>query len=99
MRHASYSTRRATGLAQLSWTDGRIAPVAFAWWLFGDIVAIANPRTARAPGSPPTRRSAHWLIGLGLFFTLFWAIGISTAIGGRYESEDATIIGAYRYET
>src|SRR3954470_24695207 len=54
---------------------------------------------APGPANPPTRRSAHWLIGIGLFVTLFSAIGISTAVGGRYESEDATIIGKYTVET
>src|SRR4051794_21907484 len=39
------------------------------------------------------------MIGLGLFFTLFWAIGISTAVRGRYEPEDATIIGAVRHQS
>jgi hypothetical protein len=58
-----------------------------------------NPRAAKGPRTPPTRRSARWLTGVGLFVTLFSAIGISTAVGGKYESEDATIIGKYAVET
>ena len=62
-------------------------------WMFGDIVSVVAPRVERGPR--PTRRAARWLIGIGLFVTLFGAIGVAGEAGAVLEKQDATVIRRY----
>jgi len=64
------------------------------WW-FGDIASVFAPAVDRGAGHPPTRRSARWLIGIGLFLTLFGAIGVAGEFGAQLERQDATVLGRY----
>jgi hypothetical protein len=63
-------------------------------WLFGDIASIVAPRVERGPRRPPTRRSARWLIGIGLFLALTGVIGFA---GERepLEKQSATVVGRF----
>src|SRR3954452_15137608 len=62
--------------------------------MFGDIAGVFAPRVDRGPR--PTRRAARWLIGIGLFVTLFGAIGMGEELGSPLERQDATVTGRYR---
>jgi len=64
-------------------------------WLFGDIVSAFAPRVDRGAGSAPTRRAGRWLIGLGIFVTLFGAIGVIAEAGTQLERQSATVIDRY----
>ena len=64
-------------------------------WLFGDIASVVAPRIERGPRRPPTRRSARWLTGIGLFLTLFSAIGVAGEAGSKLERQPATVVGRY----
>ena len=64
-------------------------------WLFGDIVSIVAPRVERGPRRPPTRRSARWLIAVGVFVTLFGAIGFAGEAGTQLEKQPATVLGRF----
>ena len=63
------------------------------WW-FGDIASVFAPAVDRGPRAAPTRRSARWLIGIGLFITLFGVIG-ATESAAPLEHQDATVVGLY----
>jgi hypothetical protein len=67
----------------------------FARWLFGDIAAIVAPRVDRGPRGTPTRRAARWLIGIGLFVTLFGALGVAAETETVLEKQPATVLGRY----
>src|SRR3954468_9648796 len=69
---------------------------AFGRWMFGDIASVVAPAVDRGPHKPPTRRSARWLIGIGLFVTLFGAIGVAGQTGDVLERQDATAVERYR---
>ena len=64
-------------------------------WLFGDIASVVAPRIERGPRRAPTRYSARWLIGVGLFVTLFGAIGYAGESGTTLDRQSATVIGRY----
>ena len=64
-------------------------------WLFGDIVSAFAPRVDRGAGRAPTRRAGRWLIGFGIFVTLFGAIGMSQEVGAQLERQPATVIDTY----
>jgi hypothetical protein len=64
-------------------------------WLFGDIASVVAPRVERGPGRAPTRRSARWLIGFGVFVTLFGAIGFAGETGAKLERQRATVLSRY----
>ena len=67
---------------------------AFSRWLFGDIASVVAPSVDRGP-RPPTRRAARWLIGIGLFVTLFGAIGVAAEAGAVLERQDAVVTGRF----
>ena len=62
-------------------------------WMFGDIAGVFAPRVERGPR--PTRRAARWLIAIGVFVTLFGAIGMGQELGSPLERQDATVTGRY----
>lgn len=62
-------------------------------WMFGDMAGVFAPRVERGPR--PTRTAARWLIGIGVFVTLFGAIGIGEELGTPLERQDATVTGRY----
>jgi hypothetical protein len=64
------------------------------WWFAQDLVNLADPSFDRR-GKEATRRAARWLIGIGIFLTLFGAIGISEEAGAQYELQPATVTGRY----
>ena len=64
-------------------------------WLFGDIVSVIAPRVERGAGRAPRRRAGRWLIGLGIFLTLFGGIGIIAETETVLEHQPATVIGRY----
>jgi hypothetical protein len=64
-------------------------------WLFGDIVSAFAPRVDRGAGRAPTRRAGRWLIGLGIFVTLFGAIGVVAETGSQLERQSATVVDRY----
>jgi hypothetical protein len=71
---------------------------ALARWLFGDIVSVVAPRVERGPRRAPTRRSARRLIALGVFVTLFGAIGFAGEAGRTLERQPATVLGRFTTE-
>jgi hypothetical protein len=64
-------------------------------WLFGDIASVVAPRIERGPRRAPTRRSARWLIGAGVFVTLFGGIGFAAESGTNLERQSATVLARY----
>jgi hypothetical protein len=64
-------------------------------WLFGDIASVVAPRIDRGPRRAPTRRSSRWLIGIGLFVTLFGAIGFAGESGAKLERQQATVVDRF----
>ena len=64
-------------------------------WLFGDIASVFAPRVERGPRRPPTRRSARWLIGIGVFVTLIGVIGFAGESGAKLERQPATVVGRF----
>ena len=64
-------------------------------WLFGDIASVVAPRVERGPRRAPTRVSARWLIGIGLFVTLFGAIGFAGETGAKLERQSASVLSRY----
>jgi hypothetical protein len=68
---------------------------AFGRWLFGDIASVVAPRVERGPRRTPTRRSARWLIGFGVFLTLFGAMGFAAEAGAKLERQPATVLLRY----
>jgi hypothetical protein len=64
------------------------------WWFAQDLVNAFDPAFDRR-GKEATRRAARWLIGIGIFVTLFGAIGISEEAGAQYELQPATVTGRY----
>ena len=64
-------------------------------WLFGDLVSAFAPRVDRGAGAAPTRRAGRWLVGFGIFVTLFGAIGVIAETGTVLERQSATVIDRY----
>src|SRR5690242_18665045 len=64
-------------------------------WLVGDIVSAFAPRVDRGAGKAPTRRAGRWLIGFGIFVTLFGAIGVVAETETVLERQSATVIDRY----
>lgn len=64
-------------------------------WLFGDIASAFSPRVERGAGKAPTRRAGRWLIGFGIFLTLFGVIGVIGETGSVLERQSATVIDRY----
>jgi hypothetical protein len=64
-------------------------------WLFGDIASVFSPRVDRGAGKAPTRRGGRWLVGFGIFLTLFGGIGVIGETGSVLERQPATVIDTY----
>lgn len=64
------------------------------WWFAQDLVNLVDPSFDHR-GKEATCRAARWLIGVGIFLTLFGAIGISEEAGAQYELQPATVTGRY----
>ncbi len=64
-------------------------------WVFGDVVSAFAPRVERGAGVAPKRRAGRWLVGLGIFVTLFGAIGVIAETETVLERQSATVIDRY----
>jgi hypothetical protein len=70
-------------------------------WLFGDIASAFAPAPERGAGTKPTRRAARWLIGIGVFLTLFGVIGTVEEATVKLERQHATLVDRFttRFDT
>lgn len=64
-------------------------------WLFDDLVSVVAPRPRGRPGWVPTRRSARWLIGIGVFVTFFGVVGVTEQTQMVLERQPATVTDKY----